>query len=121
MNSDLTFYDRYGVPIAYTDDGINIYLFSGKPVAYLEQNVIYGFKGRHLGWFDNGWIRDLKGFCVFFNDNAFGGPIKPIKHIKPIKGIKQIKPIKSIREIQKIKPIFHSSWSELSGNLFFSE
>lgn len=30
--NDLTFYNRYGKPIAYTDDGEHIYLFSGKPI-----------------------------------------------------------------------------------------
>lgn len=119
----MTFYDLHGRPIAYLcDDNIHIYLFDGKPVAYLHNSTVYGFNGHHLGWFEKGWIRDLQGYCVFFTKMASGsGPIKPIKQIKPIKSIRQIKPIKSIKQIKRIKPINKMSWSTLSGEQFFEQ
>ena len=104
MGRDLTFYDR-----------------TGKPVAYIYENTIYGFNGHQFGWFENGWIRDLNGARVFYSENATGGPVKPIKQIKPIKGIKNIKPIKGIKAIRRIKPIFSYSWSTLSAEAFFKQ
>lgn len=118
----MVLYDKSGKPIAYTDDMDTIYLFTGKPVAYFYENKIYSFNGKHLGWFENGWIRDLLGACVFFSEHANGaGPVTPIKQISPIKTIKQIKPIPGIRHIPKIPAIKSFLWSPLSGEKFFSQ
>lgn len=118
----MVFYDCNGTPVAYTEDGTHVYLFTGEPVSYFEQDAVYGYNGKQLGWFNNGWIRDLQGLCVFFSENASGsGPVKPIKRICPIKSIKQIKPIKSIREIRRIRPINQLAWSPLSGKQFFAQ
>lgn len=114
-------YDKKGKPIAYIENEEDIYTFTGKPVAYINDNKIFGFNGSHLGWFENGWIRDLNGECVLFSSTAQGGPIKPIEQISPIKSIQKIKPIKAIKEIPKIKSIFSSSWSNLSGEEFLSK
>ena len=56
-----TFYDSNGRHVAYTEDDVHIYLFSGEPVAYLDNGSVYSFSGRHLGWFENGCIRDNNG------------------------------------------------------------
>jgi hypothetical protein len=118
---ETVFYDKNGEPIAYTEDGIHIYLYSGKPIAYLSGNSLYNYEGSHLGWFVGGWIRDHNGDCVYFTDQTKGGPIKPICGIKPIKGIKEIKPIKGVKEIQPVRPVKSNSWAKIKGNSFFSK
>lgn len=118
----MVFYDCHGHPVAYTEDNVHVYLFTGEPVAYFAQDAVYGFNGKHLGWINDGWIRDLHGACVFFSESASGsGPIKPIKEICPIKSIKRIMPIKSIREIKRIREINQLAWSRLSGKQFFAQ
>lgn len=118
----MVFYDNHGGPTAYTEDGVHIYLFTGEPVAYLDRDAVYGYNGRQFGWFDNGWIRDLNGECVFFSENARGsGPVKPVKHICPKKCIKHIKPIKCIKEIRRVRAVNHLGWSQLSGIAFFKQ
>ena len=118
----MTFYDRTGKPVAYTEDGTHVYLFTGEPVAYFVEDAVYGFNGKHLGWLDKGWIRDLNGACVFFSENASGsGPLKPLKELRPLKSLKQLKPIKSIREIKHIRAVDSLSWSPLSGTQFFAQ
>ena len=118
----MNFYNSKGKPIAYIcDDGEHIYLFNGKPVAYLSENIVYGFNGYHLGWFEDGWVRDKRGKCVFFTENANGGPVKPIKQIAPIKGIKHIKPVKGVKHIASVKSVDSLSWSELSVEQFFEQ
>ena len=59
--SEIDFYDHDGQPIAYTQDRVHIYTFSGDPVAYLDGDSVYSFSGKHLGWFVDGWIRDNYG------------------------------------------------------------
>ena len=57
-------YDISGRAVAYCDDGAHIFLFSGKPLAYLTGRSVYSFQGRHLGWFGDGWVRDRSpGTC----------------------------------------------------------
>jgi len=117
---EITFYDSQGAPIAYTQDGVHIYLFSGQPVAHLSGTSVYSFGGRHLGRFENGWVRDNNGSCVFFTKDAQGGPLKPLKQLKPLKSLKQLKPLKSLKELKPLRPLNSLSWSRLSGRQFFT-
>lgn len=110
----MTFYDSHGNPSAYLyDDGEHIYLFNGKPVAYLHENTVYGYNGHQYGWFENGWIIDLNGYCVFFTESASGsGPVKPAKHVKPVKSVRHAKYAKAAKSLL---------WSKLSGEQFFNQ
>lgn len=116
---EITFYDSHGAPTAYVQDGVHIYLFSGEPVAFLSETSVYSFSGKHLGRFENGWIRDNRGNCVFFTKDARGGPLRPLKQLKPLKGLKQLKPLKSLKELKPLRPLNSLSWSRLSGRQFF--
>lgn len=116
----MTFYDRAGVPTAYIEDGENIVLFSGKPVAYLAGEYIYTFGGRQLGIFEDGWVRDIKGYAVFFTDEASGcGPVKPVKCVEPVRGVKQVFPVKGVPQVPYVKSVPVLAWSHLSGKQFF--
>lgn len=119
----MTFYDSHGKAVAYLDnDGKHIFLYSGKPVAYLHDDAVYGFNGRHLGWFQNGWIRDLRGYCVFFTEDATGsGPAKPAKNARPAKSAKYAKPAKNAKYAKHAKTVNSVSWSTLSGEAFFNQ
>ena len=118
----MVFYDRNGKPTAYTEDDTHIFLFTGEPVAYFDKDAVYGFNGRQFGWYDDGWIRDLYGCCVFFSENATGsGPVKPVKCICPVKCVKWIKPVKSVKNVRHVKPTKCLSWSSLSGIPFFEQ
>jgi len=115
----LTFYDKNGTPVAYTNDGTHLFSFDGEPLAYFSGNNVYSFSGQHLGWFLDGWLRDHIGDAALFSQEAKGGPLKPLKELKPLKGIKAIKPIKGVKAIPPIKPIRGLNWSKLSGLEFF--
>ena len=115
----LDFYDRSGAAVAYTNDGENIYLYSGEPVAYLSDGSVYSFAGQHLGWFEGGWLRDAAGHCVLFTADARGGPLKPLRQLRPLKGLRQLRPTKGVRQIKPLKPLKSLSWSDLSAEEFF--
>lgn len=118
----MTFYDKTGRAVAYTDDNENIYLFSGQPVAYLYGKLVYKFNGVQLGRFENGWMRDKKGLCAFFTENAnYNGPIKPVKQLKPVKNLKYLKPLKGLRHLPVLKALDSLSWSPLSDERFFMQ
>jgi hypothetical protein len=116
----MTFYNKNGNPIAYTDDHVHIYLFSGKPAAYLDEDTVYGFNGKHIGWFENGWIRDLNGACVFFTESSTdSGLVKPVKHICPVKCVKHVLPVKCVKQIKRVRSINQLNWSIHSDESFF--
>ena len=110
--SEISLFSADGSAIAYVADDLTIYLWGGKPVAYLRGDPadrfdVYGFNGRHLGWYSGGVLYDHAGFLVGARKEAFSTFTK----LEPIKGIKQIKPIKAIPQIAPVAPIFVNQWS----------
>lgn len=116
-SDDLDFYDSRGIAVAYVaaDRDLTIYLWSGKPVAYIEGDSVFGFNGKHIGWIKDGAIYDHDGHIVAAVAERFKEPVTP----PPPKGFKQFKPFKSFKEFKPFKPFFQFSWSELPSSLFF--
>lgn len=118
-NGEISLFDSKGVATAYIAEDLTIYLWAGKPVAYLVNDPfggfhIYGFNGRHLGWFESGIIYDHQGYAVGAVKEAF---LRPPSY-EPIKGLKALKPLKSLRELPPLKPIFMKKWANTSLKLF---
>ncbi|MEB2787285.1 4-fold beta flower protein [Algoriphagus persicinus] len=115
----MTFYDKSGKPQFYCEDNIHIYDFGGNPIGYFHNDSLYNYDGSYLGWIDDGWIIDRNGYRFCFNEDASGGPMKPMKHMRPMKSMKRMKPMKSIREMRPMKPMKSSSWSDIGLEEFF--
>ena len=80
-------YDKSGIAVAYiaSDYQETIYLWEGLSVAYLyEQENVYGFNGRHLGWFRGEVLYNHKGERIGFTFNTC--PVSIVK--PPVKGKK---------------------------------
>lgn len=110
MQEDL--YDINGNAIAYIDysDQNTIYLWNGVPVDYLDNsNAIYGFNGMHIGWYDQGYVRDLNGYIVGSNRQK----CRVLTRIPPLKSLKHLKPLKSLQQLRKMKPIYKLSYSSI--------
>lgn len=59
-----TLFDKNGEAVALLSEDHNrtIFLWDGRPAAYLyEDRHVYGFNGRHLGWFVQGVLFDHDG------------------------------------------------------------
>jgi hypothetical protein len=116
-DDEISLFDGSGQATAYIapDDEMTIYLWSGKPVAYLDANEgsdqfnVYGFNGKHLGWFSHGAIWDHSGHAECATAQRLSST-----QIEPVKAIKQIAPIRAIPEIAPISPIFINSFGGLS-------
>jgi hypothetical protein len=61
-----------GDPVAYISNEARkiIFLWDGHPVAYLYGHQVYGFNGRHLGWFIKGVVFDTEGKRIGFTSNT---------------------------------------------------
>ena len=108
---------------AYVAEDLTIYLWSGEPAAYLDTGRsstevdIYGFNGKHLGWFRRGIVYDHEGYAVGAVRDAFIS--KPM--FAPFKGFKQFKPFKMFKEFGPFRPFFTKSWSDTSLSRFLRQ
>jgi hypothetical protein len=107
----LDFYDLNGRAYAYSDDGDTIYTFTGIPVAYISDDSIYAFSGKHIGCYNDGLIRDQNGDVLLFTSEASGGPMKPMRQMKPMKSMKQMKPMKGLKQMKPMRPMKTLGWS----------
>ncbi len=102
--SETTIFNKNGAPQAYithSDENV-IYSFNGEPMAYIdENNNIYGFNGRHLGWFEDDIVWDHQGLRVGFTKSTC--PVHT--QFEPFKGFKQFKPLKSFKQFVPVKPV----------------
>ncbi|HVS94149.1 MAG TPA: hypothetical protein VHE59_19065 [Mucilaginibacter sp.] len=115
---EVDLYDSTGNAIAFVDDYLTdqvVYLWDGKPVAYLHQNFtntdVYGFNGKHLGWFEDGRLRDNTGYLVGETKEA----LCRITYGEAQKGLKDTPPEKKFREQEPPKPYFSDLWSSTAG------
>jgi len=42
----------------------SIFTWDGHSVAYIEDELIFGWRGKHIGWFCNGILYDVFGYKV---------------------------------------------------------
>ncbi|HUI40557.1 MAG TPA: hypothetical protein VL523_01180 [Terriglobia bacterium] len=125
MADQITLFDSGGTPTAYIDvaDGMTVYLWGGKPVAYLAGREadarndtfdLFGFDGQHLGWYEDGLLRDHQGLVVGFSRGASNRASKP----EGLRGPKQLEPLKKMQSLAPVKPLNHQGWSRTPLLLF---
>ncbi|HSN17440.1 MAG TPA: hypothetical protein VLV87_04450 [Gammaproteobacteria bacterium] len=116
----IVFYDQQGNAIAYSEDGEHVFLFGGEPIAYLDADAVYSYRGELLGWFEEGWLRDKDGRCVAFSEHAVGGPPRPLKKSMPHQSPRLSNPVKEHQDPRALRPIHSNAWSAQSARDFFS-
>lgn len=118
-DDEVSLFDSQGRATAYVAQDLTIYLWAGKPVAYLHADSsggfhVYGFNGKHLGWLVSGVLRDHDGRAVGAVEAAFSG----YTEYEPYKGYKQYAPYKSYRQYAPYRPYLTSTWSRTPLQLF---
>ena len=114
---EINLYDSSGNATAYIDDYLAdrvIYLWNGTPQAYLIQSDVFGFNGKHLGWFEKGILRDNDGKLVATIKEA----ADKITVDGSLKGLKQTPPEKKYHEMPPVRPYFSTLWSLTKLNDF---
>jgi hypothetical protein len=116
-SKDADFYDSRGRAVAYIagDRDLTIFLWTGEPVAYLDEDSVYGFNGKHLGWLKSGAIYDHDGNMVAALSDRFKEPVTT----PPPKSFEQFLPFKSFKEFKPFKPFFNLEWAEVPARIFF--
>lgn len=116
-------FDGKGRASAYIflDDALTIHLWSGEPVAYLTKDSgrefhVYGFNGKHLGWFVDGIVRDHEGNAACALKSLVSNA-----QIEPLKSLKSLKPLKGLKELAPLRPLFSRDWGELPCRFFLRQ
>jgi hypothetical protein len=121
-SEEVTICNSGAEPVAYIADDMTIFLWSGKPVAYLssesgtDQINIFGFNGKHLGWFSKGVIYDHDGLVVGAIPKVLLTPEK----LEGLKGLKELLPLKSLKELAPMQPLFQKKWSDTPLQIFLN-
>ena len=121
-DDEISLFNAQGKATAYIAEELTIYLWSGKPVAYLDKDQaggfhIYGFNGKHLGWYVKGAIRDHKGKVAGGESYIFSNGT----NLEPFKGFKGFKSFKSFKSFAPHRPYFIKEWSDMSLNFFLKQ
>lgn len=113
---EITLFDQEGAPIAYidTDEDLTIFLWNGTPVAYLDKSSVYGFNGKHLGWFKEGIIWDRSGYAVGF----VKGAVNKLTKLEPLKSLKKFTPLRSLQQLEPLEPMSKDRWSPIPLDIF---
>lgn len=123
MNEVTTIYDRFGYPELRLLENGRLVTFQGHSAGFLKGDGVYNYNGKHVGWYENGILRDHFGNVVGFDENPtdYPSPILPIQFIKPIPAIEEVEQIRPVTQIPPIKPIKTFQWSVFTPiNLFLS-
>jgi hypothetical protein len=112
---EVSLFDGRGKATAYiaVSDGLTIYLWNGKPVAYMDPANsdgyhVYGFNGKHLGWFVNGVIWDHGAYAACAAKERLRST-----QIEPFKAFKQFKPFKAFKEFAPFRPTLSGSFGDV--------
>ena len=122
-DDEVSLFDGRGRATAYiaVDDELTIYLWSGKPVAYLDRDTsrgfhVYGFIGKHLGWFVSGIVWDHQGKATCATKERLRST-----EFEPFKSFKEFKPFKSFTEFVPFRPTFTREWSDTLCRLWLAQ
>jgi|ERR1700722_2879778 hypothetical protein len=113
VGSETEFFDSRGAAVAYFDDDETLYLWSGEPVAYRDEDSLVGFNGSHLAWIHEGGY-DHDGNLVAAIAARFSWSVQT----KPFKGLRELRPLKSLRELRPLRPLWGTAWSQVPGRSF---
>lgn len=115
---ETTLYDKHGQPTAYiATDKETIYLWNGKAAAYIQDDKVFGFNGRHLGWTKTGVFYTQAGERIGFRSDK----CPAARHTSPVKCIIQEKRVKALRQVARIRPILQLGLAEESFSEFLSK
>ena len=115
--TELDLYDTDGNAVIYICiANTTFYDWRGTPLGYLENDAIYTFSGKQVGWFSSkGVIVDNEGYVVAFMDGAVNMPLNP----KSLKWPKSPVPMRSLNPPLGPKPYISMIKSSISISIFF--
>jgi hypothetical protein len=105
--------DWRGVPMAYIDDGINAFAYTGTPLFYVDRDLVFTYRGAFVGWIIDGVIRDHDGDALLALDGSPSAPTHPPTSPEPPRATRTAPPKRGQREIPPLQPPTSGAWTRL--------
>jgi hypothetical protein len=106
-------HDRGGRVYCWFDEESGHFIsLRGDNLAFIDGNSIYDWNGRHVGWWQDGHIRDRTGAVVLLTADAQNmGVTKPVRAVHPVKPVRHVAPVKPIKDARPDRPASRLAWS----------
>ncbi|MFQ6078907.1 MAG: 4-fold beta flower protein [Thermodesulfobacteriota bacterium] len=112
-------YDSAGAIVAWKR-GDDIHDLHGRAMAFLSNNNVVSYSGRHLGVLDKGFFRDHHGDVVAFMRGATGGPVLPVPSVPPIAPVPAVAPARPEPPVPPSSAVPSVRWSSFSWGQFIA-
>jgi|ERR1700683_5805470 len=90
----------------------NIVSLSGQHLAFIDGDSVYNWQGQHIGWWQDGHIRDRVGAVALFTDVAGSlGVVKPVRAVKPVQPGKAVSPVRPVKAVKPVRSVKQLAWS----------
>jgi hypothetical protein len=106
-------YGQSGSVHAWLHETGRIYSLSGRNLAFVDDNSVYDWHGTHIGWWQDGHVRDRHGAVGFFTVDAERlGVARPARAARPATPARAASPARPARASRPARPARRASWSK---------
>ncbi len=106
-------YDRSGRVYAWLDENGRIISLRGNHLAFIDDDSVYNWRGKHIGWWRYGHIRESSGAVAVFTADATNlGVVRPVRQVKPVKPVKAIAPVRPVKSVKPVRPVRKLAWAQ---------
>ena len=109
-------YDRFGAPRlrVLNDDVFRVLTWDGKHVGFILDSAVFNYQGQHIGWYDNGIMRDTNGLTVGFGvaPTDTPSPYLPFRQWQPNRGAVANIPYAPYVQRPYYKPYKQYGWAD---------
>jgi hypothetical protein len=106
-------HDQSGGVYCWFDQGSGrIISLRGKNLAFVDGDSVYDWGGQHIGWWQDGHIRDRQGAVALFTADAGSlGVVKPVRAVRPVSPVKPVAPVRPVKQVKPVKTVKKLAWS----------
>lgn len=106
-------FDRHGDVVGWLERQV-VYSTAGCPRAIIRGGAVCSYAPVHLGWFTNGYFRDLAGGVVAWTRGARGGPPTPPARLPDACPFPQFATLPPLPPLSPVRPLPATAWSLLA-------
>lgn len=97
-------YDGSGAVYAWLHETGKIYSLDGENLAFVDNDSVYDWSGNHIGWWQNGHIRDHRGAVALYTADAQGlGVMRSLRQLRPLQPLRQLSPLKPMKAMKPLR------------------
>ncbi len=107
-------YNQHGRVYAWFEqDSGDILDLRGRHIAFVDDDSVYSYAGRHIGWWKGDHVRDRSGAVAAFLEDAEDlGVFKPFTAFPPFPPLPSFPPFRPFTEFKPFPPFDRWGWSD---------